>query len=454
VVDTSTALLATCEDLVSRGRRAGADQIEAFLSDSRTTMIELANGELDGMVSAGNRGVGTRVIVGNSLGYAYSTDLSDQGRAELVERAVRLARESTPDQWRVLPDPRTGVAADLQIHDTEIPEIPPDRKLALLREAEEAARAQDPRVGALYLARYGDAVATSAIASSTGVSGAFRETGCYLSVSAIARQDGRALRGHAVSAARAFRDLDPREAGDRAAWRAACPLGGDLVPSQSATVVMEPEVAVELLRGVAQALTADAVQKGRSFLAGLEGAAVGSALVDIVDAGNLLGGYASAPFDGEGTPTQETTLIERGVVRGLLHSAYTARRAGAASTGNATRASYRTLPEVGATNLVLRPGAVSRDDLIRGVGRGLLVVSTRNVGGINPVSGDYSVGASGCWIERGELTHPVSGVTIASPMADMLRNISALGSALRWSPGASAYAAPVIRIDNVTIGGR
>jgi PmbA protein len=309
-------------------------------------------------------------------------------------------------------------------------------------------------VEAVYLARYGDAIVSCAIASSTGISGAFAETGCYLSVSAIARQDGRAQRGHAVSGGRAFADLNPRECGSRAAWRATCPLGGDLVPSQSATVVLEPEVAVELLRGVAQALAGDAVQRGRSFLAGLEGSVVGSSLLNLQDAGNLTGGYATAPFDGEGTPTQQTVLIDKGVFRGVLHSAYSARRAMTSSTGNATRASYRSLPEVGPTNLFLRPGALTREDLIRGIDRGLLVVSTRNVGGINPVSGDYSVGASGCWIERGELTHPVSGVTIAAPIPEMLRNISALGSELRWSLGASAFAAPIVRIDNVTIGGR
>jgi PmbA protein len=146
-------------------------------------------------------------------------------------------------------------------------------------------------------------------------------------------------------------------------------------------------------------------------------------------------------------------LIDRGALRGFLHNTYTARRAGARSTGNGVRGSYRTLPDVGPTNLRLEPGPRSQEELIAGIERGLYVVATRNVGGISPVSGDYSVGASGRWIERGELAGPVTGVTIAAPMLQMLANLAAVGSDLRWIPGQGVVGAPTVRIDDVTIGG-
>lgn len=447
-------LLAICEDIVARGRRAGAEQIEAYLTDQRTTTLELVDGQLEALVAASGRGVGVRAVVGGALGAAYSTDLSAPGRAALVERAVRLAREATPDPDRVLPQAQNLESADLGIFDAGLADVAAETKLELLRRAETAARAADPRVESLHLARYGDAVAGVAIASSEGVRGAYGATGCYVSISALARQDGLAQRGHAVGAGHSPADLDPEEVGRRAGWRATASLGGDVVPSQLATIVMEPEVVAELLRGVAQALSADALQKGRSFLGGREGQAIGSPLVTIADEGDLFGGYASAPFDGEGTPTRAMVLVENGLLRGCLHNAYTARRAATLSTGNGPRVSYRGLPEVGPSNFMLRPGLGTYDELIAGVGRGLLVVSTRNVGGINPVSGDYSVGASGVWIERGELAGPVSGVTIAAPMGELLRNVSGIGAEIRWSPGASAYGSPVVRVDGVTIGGR
>ncbi len=434
--------------------RATADEAEAFYSDQTTSAVEIVNGQLESVVSAAGRGVGLRALVGQRVGYAYSSDVSPEGRVELVEHAVRLAREATPDSHAGLPQAQPLDEKELGIFDSALSAYPLEWKVDLLRRLETAARQADTRVHSTDLARYSDSIRTNAVVNSRGISTSYQATSCYATLVVIARHDGEAQRGHAVTAGRGPTELEAEETGRRAARRATAALGGTIMPTQRASVVMEPEVAAELLRGLTQALSAEAVLKGRSFLVGREGQRVSSPLITLVDDGSLPRAYATAPVDGEGVPTQRTELLQGGVLGGLLHSAYTARRAGASPTGNGLRPTHRVLPEVGPSNLLLEPGPLSADGLIAGVESGLLVVTTRNVGGINPVSGDYSVGASGRWIERGEVAGPVSGVTIAAPMLEMLANLSAIASDVRWIPGLGAVAAPSVRIDDVTIGGR
>jgi PmbA protein len=243
--------------------------------------------------------------------------------------------------------------------------------------------------------------------------------------------------------------------------RAVTSIGGAPFETRRASVVFEPEVIAELLRGIAQALAGDAIVKGRSLFAARSdgppwiGARIGSSVVTLEDDGALPGAPGSMPFDGEGVPTQRTPLIEAGTLRGFLYNCESARRAGASSTGNGVRPSYRSIPEVGHTNLVLRPGERAPTALVASVDEGLYVVATRNVGGINPVSGDYSVGASGRRIVNGELAEPVSGVTLAAPMLELLANVREVGSDLRWMSGQGGFVgAPTVVIDDVTIGGR
>jgi PmbA protein len=286
-------------------------------------------------------------------------------------------------------------------------------------------------------------------------------TGCYISLSIIARQDQIAERGFAGMVARGPGGLNPEEVGARAARRAITPIGGEPLTTRRSTVVFEPEIIAELLRGITQALYGDAVGKGRSMFTARDrkpdwiGQLVGSPVVTLVDDGSLPGAPGTIPFDGEGVPSQRTSLIENGVLRGFLHNVESARRAGTTSTGNGTRSAFKFLPEVGGTNLVLAPGLRSPEALVASVEDGLYVVSTRNVGGINPISGDYSVGASGRRIVNGELAEPVSGVTLAAPMLQLLANIREVGADLRWVSGAGGYVgAPTVIIDDVTIGGR
>lgn len=463
---SSPADLDLCADVVARARAAGANEAEAYFEASTTRTIDARGGALEGVTTATNRGIGLRVLVGGALGYASSTDVDTAGRADLAEQAVHLARASAPDPARTLPDPAPVSDADLGIYDPSLLELPLDSALGLLTRAEQAAFAADPRIDAAHMERFGQVVERIAIANSRGVALTTASTLCYISLSMIARQDGDAQRGYGGMVSRSIGQMDPESVGYRAARRAVTPLGGAPLTTRRASVIFEPEIIAEVLRVLAQAMFGDAVVRGRSLFAERAGATpwigsrIGSEVVTIEDDGALPGAPGALPFDGEGVPAQRTPLIEAGVLRGFLQSVESAQRASAssvptASTGNATRSTYRNLPEVGQTNLLLRPGERAPAALVASVDEGLYVVSTRNVGGINPVSGDYSVGASGRRIVNGELAEPVSGVTLAAPMLELLSNIREIGSDLRWVSGQGGYVgAPTVLIDDVTIGGR
>lgn len=434
-------------------RRLGASEAEAYVEQARASTIEVRDGEIETLVGAESRGLGLRVLRAGAVGYAYTTDLTRAGLAEVAERAVRLAEQAAPDPARALAEPRRAPAEELDIFDPTLAEVPPRRKIEFLQEAERRARSADARVRATHLARYSDAIGTTALANTNGVAIAYQHSSAFVILALIAGQDGEQQMGAAHTFGHGFEALSQERVARDAVRRSVASLGGRPLPTGRATVVMEPEVAAELLANVAAALSGEAVLRGRSIFVGKQGTEVAHRELTLVDQGNLRGGFASAPVDGEGVPTRRTPLIVQGVLRGFLHNLYSARRMGVESTGNARRAGFRGAPEIGPTNLSLEPGALSPEQLVAQVERGFYVITTRNVGGINPVTGDYSVGAAGLAIERGQLAGPVAQVTIAASMLDMLRNLSARADDLRWVPGHGAVGSPTVRVDEVMIAG-
>jgi PmbA protein len=442
------------QDVVRRARRAGAEEAEVFYQDQERTTIELREQEVESLGLAATRGLGLRVIVGGASSYVYTPDLRPRALSVLARRAVALAREGTPDPDRILPDlPEHPPTTDLEIFDPDLADVSAEQKIEILRQSEQASRAADGRVRSTEIARYRDSLGTVALANSRGLAASYQRSSASVSLVVIARQDGSALRGYGYSVGRSFDDLSAEVAGRQAARRAVMPLSGQPVPTQSATVVMEPEVAAELLGQLARALSGAAVVKGRSMFVGRLGERVGSDLVTLVDQGNLPGGLGSSPFDGEGVPTARTVLVEGGLLRSFMHTTYTARRSGAASTGNAIRPGYQDGPSAGPTNFALAALTTPRARLLSNVRRGLHVVTTRNVGGISPISGDYSVGAAGVWLENGEEVGPVAGVTIAGNMYSMLDGLVEMADDFRWVPSGGMVGTGTIRIEGMTIAG-
>jgi PmbA protein len=448
-----TKYLELAQDVVKRASGAGLE-VEALITHDDETSIKVSKGEVEQLSQSSSRGLGVRVIDAGRTGYAYTSDLSDEGIEQTWRTARELAQVATADEFRRLPDPQPIPDEDLDIWDKNLPDVPTADKIALLKQVERAALDFDPRVILAEFCTYGDAISHVYLANSRGFAGEFGRTIAYGLTLGIARgEDGNMANAFGMGASNFFHELDASQIGREAGEKAVSLLNGKPVETQVGTVILDHFVGAQILAALAQALSAEAWQKKRSFLMDRMGQQVGSDMVTLMDNGRLKGGMASAPFDGEGVPTAATRLIDEGVLQNLVYDSYSARKAGKASTGNAQRMGHRSLPTLGPSNFYMQPGHLSRDEIIAGVEKGLYVLSVMQTGGIDPITGDCSMGANGLWIEHGKIVGPVAGVTVATTLDGFLNNITQVGSDLRMVPMFGAIGVPTLRVDNVTIGG-
>jgi PmbA protein len=450
--------VSTTEELLALARRATeaarpGEGLEAYAVWGRETEVKVYSGEVESLSSAESRGVGVRVIAGGRLGYAYAADPDPAELAEIVEQARTNAALASPDDGNVLPPPQPvqpleGILlADLERSSTE-------DKVGLAFAVERACREADARVKGVETAQYGEGISRTAIVSTTGVETASERGDCWAVAYALAGAGDETQTGFGLTIARRPADLDVEGAGREAAERAVRMLGARKPPTEKMPVLLDPFAAASLLGVVVAGLTAEAVLKGRSLFADKVGERVAAEGVRLVDDGRALEGPGAEPFDGEGLPTRRTPLIEGGTLRGFLHNTYTATRMGASSTGNASRAGFKSTPGVAPTNLILEPGSESPQDLYRRAGRGLLVQDLIGVhSGANPISGDFSVGVNGLLVEGGSFGEPIREATIASTILDILRAIVAVGSDIRFLPFGGSIGTPTILIGEMTVAG-
>ncbi len=432
---------------------ADDEQAEVYALESVRTEVRARGGEVDALTSASSRGVGVRVIVGGRMGYAWAADPSPQEAPGLLEAARSGAAHATPDEANVLPE--GAVTEDIPgLFREALAEVEPDRKVGLALDLERAAVSANADVRRVEEVMYGDVVSRVALASTVGLAAEYRRTDCWCVASAIAERDGDTQTGFSFRMAREPDELDHQAVGREAAERGARLLGAVKPATERLPVVLDPWAAAAFLGVLASGLSAEEVQKGRSLLAGLAGERVASEAVTLVDDGRLPEGPASAPFDDEGVPTARTPLIDRGVLRGFLHNTVTARRdgTGAPSTGNASRPSYRGVPGVSTTNLLVEPGPEPPQALLTSAGRAVYVQEVKGVhSGANPVSGEFSVGAAGLRVTGGALGEPLREMTIASTLPEVLRSVAAVGSDVRFLFGVGT---PTILVGEMTVAGR
>ncbi len=448
-----THYLELAQDVVRQAAARGVEA-EAVIVDEQETLIRVDRGQVEQLSQSGSKGLGVRVIDGGRVGYAYTSDFSAAGVEDTWQAAVDLARVATPDAHRTLPEPQPIPDEDLEIWDADLPGVSTEEKIAFAKQVEEAALAYDPRVIMTNRCTYRDAIVHLYLANSRGFAGAYDRTVAFSFVRGIGRDESGQTMAFGLDASNFYRDLNAEAIGQEAGQRAVQILGGQPVETQTATVVFDAVVASEILGYLSRALTAEAMQRGRSFLIGKMGQQIGSDKISLLDNGRMKRGLASAPFDGEGVPTSATRLIDEGMLHNVIYDTYTAHKDGVASTGNAQRISHRGLPQLGPSNFYLQPGNLSRDQIVADVDRGLYVTRIMQTGGTDPITGDCSMGASGLWIENGQLTRPVSGVTVAIPLLELLNNVVAVGDDLRVVPFFGAIGSPTIRVEGVTIGGK
>ena len=449
--ENGEALLGLLDGLVAR---AGAGEgVEAYGIDETELSIKAYDGEVEALSSARTRGIGVRVLRDGSFGYAWTADLSEGALAETLEAARSNASATGPDEANVLPQPLPPSDVGT-LDDPRFAGASADDKVALALRLEAAVRRAGGAVKGVDSATYGDGRATVAIASSTGIRAATTRCDAYVMVEALAEADGATTSAYGLDTARVPQDLDVDRAAAEAVRRALLVLGGRKPGTARVPVVLDPFATAELLGVLSGALTAEAVQKGRSLFAGKVGEAIGAERLTLVDDGTLPQGLSTMPWDDEGVPTSRTVLLEAGVLRGFLHNTHTAAKDGTASTGNARRAGFRSPPGVAPSNLHLLPGEAPPDALLAQVGDGFYCQRMLGLhSGANPVTGEFSVGVNGVMVRDGALAEPVREATIAGTLPAMLLGVAAVGSDLRWLPFGGGLGGLTIVVEGMTLAG-
>jgi len=422
-----------------------------MMAESESFFVTVRMGEVEKISQAGEKRLGLRLFFGHSSASASTSDISKKSIEKLVEDTARMARVTAQDPHSGLPD--AGELArelpQLDLIDEPARSVSVDEKIDIALQAEKSALAYDARITNSEGAEFSNQFGRVIYASSHGFAGEYSGSTFGHSVSPVASQNGSMQRDYWYSSNRKFSRLEsPANVGEKAAQRVLRRLGGRKIKTCEAPIVFDPEMAASLLRNLASALSGYSLYKGASFLAGKLGTQIGSDLLTVIDDGTIPGALGSRPFDGEGLAVRKKSVVEKGLLQSYLLDTYSGKKLGMASTGNASR-SVGEPPAVSPANFYLVPGKYSPEQIIATVKAGLYV--TEMIGfGVNMVTGDYSRGAAGLWIENGELAYPVEEITIAGNLKEMFQNIEMAGSDLELR---GRIASPTIKISQMTIAG-
>jgi PmbA protein len=454
--ESKTDMQQLAADVVERALRAGATEAEVVIreGDEFSTLVRL--GQVETLKESGARGIGLRVFLGSSGSYrtanTSTSDFSEAGLAHMIAGAVDLAQVTSQDPFAGLPerDAMGQISGELYLYYEDVYSMPTAQRIEHARRAEAAALSADPRLKKSDGGSFDAATGHKIMANSRGFVGEYRRSYCSLSAMPIAEtEQGGMQRDYWFSSARTLARLDsPESIGAEAARRTLRRLNARRVATQRVPIIFAPEIARSLIGNIFEAANGDSIYRGASFWTGQLGERVASENVTVIDDGTMPGLFGTAPFDGEGLPTRRTVIVENGVLKNYLLNTYTGRKLNMPSTGNASRGLAGT-PGIGAGNLFLQNGTVSPPQLLADVKAGFYVTELMGFG-VNMVTGDYSRGAAGLWIENGELTFAVEEVTIAGNLKEMLNNITAIADDLQFR---GAVASPTLRIDGMTIAG-
>lgn len=422
-----------------------------YLHDIRSSSVTWAGGKVEASERRHDLGLGLRGFRRGRVGFSFTSGLEPAGVRRAAERVAALAEVLPEDPANRLPEPgpRPEVPRN---YDPAVEDLPARRKIEIASAVEAAARGVAPDLKTRE-SRYADVWGRVAIAHSDGLEDAFEmsRTLCWIEV-IVPGPEGSQQTGFGSGFAIGPGALDAAAVGREAAERARAKLGARQPPTAKTAVVLDPLVTAGVFSSLAEALHADNVIKGKSLFARWLGQSVASPRVTLVDDGRLPGGYSSAPFDGEGVSSRETVLVEGGVLRGFLHSSYTATRLGAQPTGNAMRDSYTGPPRIDASNLYLKPSGVSREDLLASVERGVYVAEAMGLHTIDPITGDFSLGAAGREVRGGRLGDPLEKMAIAGNVLDLLRAVRGVADDLRFFPGGEGGA--TVLLEGIAVSGK
>lgn len=443
----SAELLEIADSIVSRAK--AGEEVEAYVARSRETKVRARLGEVETLEQATNGGVGVRVVVDGKQGFAFVGSLSPDAVASALDDARDNAVHGTADDANGLAVPDGVAPASESVVDDALLQLDPSQKVELALAVEAALLAADARIESASLAQFSDSYTEKAIVTTTGIRVSDRSTSCGVLAEALAVDGAERHEAYAYDSARRLRAIDVEATGRLAGERAAALIGARKPESRRTTIVLDPWMTANLLGIIGGTLNGESVLKGRSLFADRVGDAVASPAFTLVDDPTDPSALAST-YDGEGLASRRTPLIQDGVLQGFLHASWSARKAKAASTASASRG-YASTPSVSARALQLAPGSMSEDELLRAVGDAVYVQSMAGMhSGVNPVSGDFSVGMTGRLIKDGTLADPIREATIASTIQRMLLDVVAIGAELHWIGGTGA---PMVAIEGVSLSG-
>lgn len=438
-------LLALTERLVDFGLTCGADEVEVSLSDGREFSVDVRLGQVENLLEAGSRSLGLRVIKDKKTAFATSSDLREETVQRIVQNAVKRTELASRDEHAGLPplrEERVDIPS-LELYDPEIPKLMPARKIALALETERIAL-EDTRITNSQGSSFVSHEVAIFLANSNGFRGSYDQTFCSLSVGLQAGGTDDKVEDHWVSVVRHFRNLEaPESVAKKAVERTVRQLRPRKIRTQDVPVIFEPEMTGWLLGFLFACVSGVAVYRKATFLAERLGTRIGGGNITVNDDGLMPARLGSRPFDGEGVPCGRTTVVENGVLRRFLCHSYAGRKLSQPATGNADGAG------ITPNNFYLLPGSSTPQEIIASTEKGFLL--TRTIGhGLNPVTGDFSRGAFGLWIEGGEVAYPVSEVTIAGQLERILNNVELVGNDLDFR---SSVCGPTVRISGLTVAG-
>jgi len=438
-------------DVIRAALDRGATDAECTIGEGDEFSVNVRKREVENLKEAGSKGAGLRVLVGQRTGSAYTSDLTTSGINTMVQSALELATVTTEDPHAGLPDESElgSLDTDLQLFHNDICELATEEKIRMARQAEEAALDYDPRISNSEGASFDSNIGRHVFANSRGFTGGYGGTRCSISAIPVARDGDSMERDYWVSTARSARKLeDPEAIGRTAAERAVRRLNARKVGTQKVPVVFEPRVARTLVSHVFEAANGNAIYRDASFLAGKVDERIGSENLTIIDDGTIPGLFGSSPFDDEGVSTRRTVVVDKGILKSYLLNSYTARKLDLKTTGNASRGITGNAG-VGHNNLFQENGTTPPEEILKGISKGLYVTELLGFG-VNIVTGDYSRGAVGLWIENGELAFPVSEITIAGTLQQMLNDVEMVGDDLQFR---GSVASPTLMIHEMMISG-
>ena len=439
------------EEVVKKAIRYGADEAEAVIENVREFNVNVRKGEIETLQKSVSKGLGLRLWVKKQLGFSYTSDLSPESLDETIKRTVELAGITEAKPWQGLPEFGPQKLADLDLYDAEIAGIPDEKKIAIAREVERIAMAEDKRITNSEGGSFSNTEREAGLFNSKGIGYVFKESRCSFNAYVIAGEGDLMQGGGWSSAKRFFKELAPvEEVAKTAARRAIEKLGAKPVETKTVPVIFDRYAAPAFWMGILFALDGDSVFRKTTFMTEMLEKPIASPLVTIVDNPTIPRFVGSVPFDGEGNVTRRNTIVDKGVLKMFIYDSQTARKAGVKVNTIAQRYGYQGGPSAGFICLIAESGKDAPASLFKDVKEGLLVTGMRGMG-TDTTTGAFSTGCSGFWIVDGAKAFPVDGVTLGGTTLDILKGIDKVANDLDLRGGVNS---PSFRVAEITVGGK